>query len=151
MAVKGIRKSCRLVDNVANMYVLNNKSLMINFKINPTKVGGSISNNISSNRRKFKIRLALKNGTKRLVLTLTNVFYLFYSPSNLISLGFINSVRIFHHNEDQILYNQETQKVFAFTKYYDTSFLLYPLDLLIVVVSFFKYDNIYKNKKLNIY
>lgn len=71
------------------------------------KLRGLILDNISFSKRKVKIRLILKDGIKRPVLTLTNVFYLPYSLSNFVSLGFLNNAKIFHYNKDQILYNQE--------------------------------------------
>lgn len=81
---------------------------MIDFTKNPTKIRGSTSDGISPGRRKVKIRLTLKNGTEKLVLTLTNVFYISHNSLNLVSLGFLNNVRIYYHNKDQILYNLET-------------------------------------------
>lgn len=123
---------------------------MTDFEKNSTKVGGLISDGISLDRRRVKIRLVLKDSIKGLVLTLTNIFYLPYNPLNLVSLGLLNNVRIFYHNKDQILYNQKTQKVFAFAKYYNISFFLYPLNLSIVAVSLLKYNDIYKSEKQNI-
>lgn len=73
---------------------------MIDFEKNLTNVGGSISDGISLVRRRVKIRLALKDGTDRLVLTLINIFYLSHSPSNLVSLSLLNDVEIFYHNND---------------------------------------------------
>ena len=78
---------------------------MIDFEENFIKVRGLTLDGISPNRRRVKIRLALKNGIKKLVLILTNVFYFLHSPSNLVNLGFLNNTRIFYHIKDQILYN----------------------------------------------
>ena len=72
---------------------------------NPIKVGGSILDGISLSQGKVKIRLALKNGIKELILTLTNVFYLLNSSSNLISLWLLNDVGIYHDNKKETLYN----------------------------------------------
>lgn len=72
---------------------------------NPIKVGGSILDGISPSRGKVKIRLVLKDGIKELILTLTNVFYLLNSPSNLISLGLLNNVGIYYDNKKETLYN----------------------------------------------
>lgn len=123
---------------------------MTDFEKNSTKVRELILDGISFDRRRVKIRLALKNSIKGLVLTLANIFYLLYSLLNLISLGLLNNVRIFYHNKNQILYNQKTQKVFAFVEYYNISFLLHPLNLSIVAVSPFKHNDIYKSEKQNI-
>lgn len=150
LAVEGPRQSCWLVDNVADIYVCNNKKLMIDFEENPTKVGGSISDSILPSKRKVKIRLALKDDIERLVLPLMNVFYLPYSPSNFVNLGLLNNIGIFHHNQNRTLYNQETQKVFGFAKYNNINFLLHPLHLSITAISFLKQNHIYKSKKPNI-
>lgn len=123
---------------------------MTDFKENHIKVGGLISDGISPNKRKVKIKLALKDGTEGLVLTPTNIFYFSHSPSNLVSLGLLNDIGIFYYNKDQTLYNQEIRKVFVFAEYYNTSFLLYLFNLLIVAVSLLKHNDIYKSKKLNI-
>lgn len=89
---------------------------MIDFIENLTKVGRSTLNSISPSRGKVQIRLVLKDGIKRLVFILTNVFYLFNKPSNLICLDFLNNARIYHHNKNQILYDLKIQKIFAFAE-----------------------------------
>lgn len=94
-----------------------------------TRVRESIANRISHGRGKVKIRLAKKDGLEGLVLTLTNVFYLPNSSSNLVSFGLLNDAEIYHHNKDQTIYNQSTQKTFTFAKKYKTSFFLYLLNL----------------------
>lgn len=126
------------------MHVCNNKRLITNFIKNLTKVGRLISDGISPGRGKVKIRLALQDKIKELILTLINVFYLPYSLSNLISLGFLNNAGIFYYNKDQILYKLETQKTFAFAKQYKTSFFLYPLNLSTAAISLLKNNNVYK-------
>ncbi len=123
---------------------------MIDFTKNPTKVGGSTSDGISPGRGKVKIRLALRDGTEELVLTLTNVFYLPNSPSNLVSLGLLNNAGIYHHNEDQTLYNLETQKTLAFAERYKTSFLLHPLNLSAAAVNLLKNSEIYEEETSNV-
>ena len=89
---------------------------MINFMENPRKVRRLTLDGISLSREKVKIRLALKNKTEGIVVILTNVFYFSYSPSNLVSLGLLNNVKIYYHNKDQILYNLKTQKTLAFVE-----------------------------------
>lgn len=96
----GPKQSCWLVDNLADMHICNDKRLMIDFIQNPTKVRGLTSNSISLGRGKVKIRLVLKDEIERLVLTLTNVFYLPNNLFNFVSLGLLNNGRIYHHNED---------------------------------------------------
>lgn len=149
LAVRGPKESCWLVNSAADVHVCNDKRLMTNFMENPTKVGRSTSNGISPGRGKVKIRLALQDRTEGLVLTLTNVFYLLFSPSNLISLGLLNNAGIFYHNEDQTLYNLETRKTLAFAKQYKTSFLLHPLNLSAAAVSLLRNNNIYKERNVH--
>lgn len=124
LAVGDPTQSYRLVDNVTNIYVCNDMRLITNFEENPTKVGGLTSDSISPGGKRIQIRLTPKNGTKGQVLTLTNVFNLSHSLSNLVSLSVLNDAEIFHYNKDQTLYNQETQKVFVFVEHYNTSFFL---------------------------
>lgn len=128
--------------SVVDVHVYNDKRLMTNFKQNPTKVAGSISNNISPGIEKIKIRLALNHSIKRLVLTLINVFYLSHNPLNLVSLDLLNNARIFYHNTDQTLYNQEIQTTLAFSKHYNINFLLHFLNLSVAATSLLKNNNI---------
>lgn len=108
-----------------------------------TKVGGSTSDGISpAGWGKVKIRLALKDGTEGLILTLTNVFYLRNSPSNLVSLGLLNDAD--HHNEDQTLYDLESRKTLAFAERYKTSFLLHPLNLSAAAVNLLRNNQVYE-------
>lgn len=83
---------------------------------NLIKVGGSTSNGILLSRGIVKIRLILKDEIEKLILILTNFFYVPNSPSNLVSLGFLNNTRIYYHNKDQILYDLKIQKTFIFAK-----------------------------------
>lgn len=78
---------------------------MTNFEENPTKIGGSILDSILPGEGKIKIRLILKNAIEKIISSLTNVFYLPYSPLNVINLGLLNNIRIFHHNKNKTLYN----------------------------------------------
>ena len=128
------------------MHVCNDKKLMIDFTENPTKVEGSTSDGISLGRRKVKIRLVLKDGIEGLALTLTNVFYLPNSLSNLVSLDFLNNARIYHHNEDQTLYNLKIRKTLAFAKQYKTSFFLHPLNLSAVAINLLNNSEIYEEE-----
>lgn len=122
---------------------------MSNFTENSTKIRRLTLDNILPGRKKVKIGLALKDKIERLVFTLTNVFHLPNSPSNLVSLGLLNNVKIYHHNEDQTLYNLETQKTLAFAKQYKTSFLLHPFNLSAVAVNLLKNNKVYKEEKPN--
>ena len=117
---------------------------MTDFIENPTKVGGSTSDGISPGRGKVKIRLALKDGTEGLILTLTNVFYLPNSQSNLVSLGLLNNAGIYHHNEEETLYDLKSRKTLAFAKRYKTSFLLHPLNLSAAAVNLLRNNEVYE-------
>ena len=109
MTVKNLKQNCWLVDSAAEIHICNNKKLIIDFTKNLTKVGESTtSDGISLSRRNVKIRLALKDKIERLVLTLTNVFYLLNSPSNLGNLGLLNNTGIYYYNKDYTLYKLKT-------------------------------------------
>lgn len=117
---------------------------------NSIKLWGLISNDISLGKKKVKIKLLLKNKTERLVLILINVFYLLNSLFNFISLGFLNNIRIYYHINNQILYNFKTWKVYICVKQYNPSFLLYPFNLLSIVINSLKNSEIYKKEGSNI-
>lgn len=89
---------------------------MTEFKKNPLKVGGSISDDISSGRGSIKMKLALKDNIEELILIIIYVFYVSHSLSHFVSLGLPNNIGIFYHNKDQTIYNQETRKIFTFAK-----------------------------------
>ncbi len=131
------------------MHVCNDQRLITEYIEKPTRVGGSTANGVSLGRRKVKIRLAKKDGSKSLVLTLTNVFYLPNSPSNLISLGLLNDTGIYHHNKDQTLFDQSSKKILTFAKRYKTSFLLHLLNLSSAAVNLLREHEVYKGPEVN--
>lgn len=61
------------------------------------------------------MRLALKDGTKSIILNLCNIYYLPNNISNLISLSFLNNVGIYYDNKQQALYNKTSQRPLALT------------------------------------
>lgn len=79
--------------------------LMTNFNQNLIKVIGLISDGILSGRKIVKIKWALKDSIERLILILINIFYIFHSQSNLISLNLLDDIKIFNNNKNQILSN----------------------------------------------
>lgn len=109
----------------------------------------SIANRVLRSRKKTIIQLAKKDSPVDLVLTLINIFYLPNNSSNLISLSLFNNAGIYYHNKDQILYNQNTWKILAFTKKYKTSFLLCLFNLSSVVINLLKKYKVYKRPKIN--
>lgn len=119
---------------------------MINFVENSTKVKGLTSDGISPDREKVKIKLVLKDGKKKLLFILINIFYFPNSLSNLVSLSLLNDAKIYHHNKDQILYNLEIQKILIFLEQFKISFFLYPINLSVAIVNLFKNSKFYKKK-----
>lgn len=122
---------------------------MINFTENTTKVRRLTLDSISSGRRKIKIRLVLKDRTEELILILINIFYLLSSPSNLVSLSFLNNAKIYHHNKDQILYDLEIWKTLTFAKWYKTNILLHSFNLLLATINLLKNSKFYKKEISN--
>lgn len=95
----------------------------------PTQIGGSIADGVSPGREKVCLCLSLKNSRERVVLNLNDMLFLLISPSNLISLSFLNIYRIFYDNENKTLYNKKMKETLTYAKKWKTSFLLYPLNL----------------------
>lgn len=79
----------------------------------PTRIGGSTSDGLSPSRGRIRLRLALKDRSKGLVLNLCNVYYLPNSPCNLVSLGLLNDSGIFHDNENETLYQIKSKQTLA--------------------------------------
>ena len=92
----------------------------------------------------IKIRLALKDSTEKLILTSTNLFYFLKSLFNLVNLRLINDAGNYHYNQDQTLYNLQSQKTLAFAKRYKISFFLNFFNLSAEAVNLFKDNEIVK-------
>lgn len=146
LTIKGPKQSCWLIDSAANIYVCNDLRLMTGYLANPIKVRNSTSDGILPGHEIVKIRLTKEDGSKKLILNLWNVFYLPNSLFNLVSLGLLNDIGIYHDNKNQILYNKVSPKPFAFTQHWDTSFLLHLLNLPVSAINLLKANNnVYKN------
>lgn len=131
------------------MHVLKDQRLMTEHMKKPMRVGRSTADKVSPNRRKVKIRLAKNDGSEGLVLTLTNIFYLPNSLSNLLSLGLFNDARMNYYNKDPILYDKSTQKTFVFAKRYKIRYLLYLLNLSSAAINFFRQHKVYTRQEVN--
>ncbi len=55
--MEGPRNHCWLVDSSADVHVCNDRSLITEYKEQPTSVGGSTSNRVSPGRWKVRLRL----------------------------------------------------------------------------------------------
>ncbi len=95
----GPRQDYWLINSTADVYVCNDLRLITNFAERPTRVGESTLDGILPRRGTVQIRLALENGTERVILNLQNVYYLPNSPSNLISLSLLNDASIYYDNK----------------------------------------------------
>lgn len=113
LIVKGSQQDCWLVDLATNIYVYNDWLLIIEYWKQLTRIGSSTSDRISLGQRKIQLRLALKNGTKGLILNLQNIYYLSNRPCNLVSLGLLNNSGIYHDNENETLYKVQTRPILA--------------------------------------
>lgn len=111
LVVKSPWQNCWLVDFTPDIHMCNNWSLMTEYCIHSTRIGGSTLDRILPDRGKIQLRLTLKDGSKGLILNLYNVFYLPNSPCNLLSLGLLNSSGIYHDNKNKALYKIHTRQV----------------------------------------
>lgn len=100
LVVKNAKKNSWLINSTTNLHVYNNQRLISKYTKKPRRVKRFIADKISFDRKKIKIRLAKKNGSKNLILTLINVFYLPNSQLNLVSLNLFNNAGIYHYNEN---------------------------------------------------
>ncbi len=146
LALRGPRQDCWLIDSGANVHVCNDLRLMTDFAERPTRVGGSTLDKVSPGWGTVRIRLALEDGSKGIILNLQNVFYLPNSPSNLISLSLLNDAGIYYDNEQQALYDKASQKPLAFAQWWEQSFLLHPLNLFVPTANLLKVeDDLYQD------
>lgn len=86
---------------------------MIEYCAYVTRIGRSTLDEILSVRGKIRLRLALKDGYKGLILNLSNVFYLPNSLYNLLNLGLFNNSNIYYDNENKTLYKIDTRQILA--------------------------------------
>lgn len=93
-----------MVDSAADIYVCNDQALITEYQELPSRIGGSMSDGILTGRGKVWLQLALKNGTKGLVLNFRNFYNLPNSLCNLDSLGLLNNNGIFHENENETMF-----------------------------------------------
>lgn len=76
------------------MHICNNQRLIISYIRKFIGIRGSTIDEILFSKKKVKIKLAKKNSSKDLMLTLSNIFYLLNSISNLIRLNFFNNAEL---------------------------------------------------------
>ncbi len=129
LAIESPQGNCWLVDSAADVHVCNDRALMMEYRELPTRIGGSTSDGVSSGRRRVRLRLALKDGSKSLILNLQNVYYLPYIPCNLVSLGLLHDSRIFYDNKNETLYQVKSRQTLAKAQRWRNSYLLKPLNL----------------------
>ena len=141
LALRGTKQDFWLIDSAVDVHVCNNLRLMTDFAEKPTRVGRSTSDGVSPGRGTGRIKLALEDGSERIILNLRNVFYLPNGQSNLISLSPLNNVGIYYSNEQQALYDKANRKPFAFDQRWQRSFLLYPLNLSVSATNLLKAES----------
>ena len=84
---------------------------MVEYCVHVIRIDESISDRILPDQGKIRLRLALKNGSKGLILNFSNVFYLFNSPCNLLSLGLLNNSGIYCDNNNETLFEIHTRQI----------------------------------------
>lgn len=105
------------------------------------KIGGSISDGVSSRRRKIWLRFGFKDSSERSRLNLQNLYYLPKSPCNLISFGLLNDSDIYHDNKNEMLYEVNTRQTLAHAQRQKNSYLLKPLNLSDGAVNILRVDD----------
>lgn len=110
-AVKGPWNNCWLVDCATNVYICNDKSVMTEYKEQPTNVWGSTSNRISPGWGKIRLCFSLEDNSESFILNLQNVYYLPNSSCNLVRPRFLNNSGIYHNNKCETLYYVDSKKV----------------------------------------
>ncbi len=125
---------------------------MTDFAEKPTRVTGSTSDGVFPGQITVQIRLALEDGSERIILNLQNVFYLLNSLSNLISLSLLNDTGIYYNDQQQALYDKSSRKSLAFAQRWERSFLLHPLNLSVSAANLLKAeDDIYQDTGPNVH
>lgn len=81
-----------------------------------TDIGGSISNGTLLGQGKIHLYFTLKDNIKRLILNLNNMYYLLNSPSNLVSLAYLNDNDIYHDIKNEVWYYLKTFRILAQAK-----------------------------------
>lgn len=90
-AIKNLKQNCLQVNSVADVWVYNNKRIMINFEGKPTKIGRWILDSILPGKKKAKITLILNNSIKVQILILIHILYFSYSLSNFVWPNLLNN------------------------------------------------------------
>lgn len=105
-----------------------------------------MSNGISPSRGRVRLRLGLKDDSKGLIIKLRNVYYLFNSPCNMVSLSLLNDSEIYHNNKRKTLYHVDLKRVLAQVQRWRNSYLLKPLNLSDAAIHLLKInDNDYQS------
>lgn len=129
------------MDLAVDINMCNDYLLMMEYQELSMKIGGSTSDRVSLRRRNIWLRLDFKNGSKRSILNLQNLYYLPKSPCNLISFGLLNDSGIYHDNKNEMLYKVNTRQTLVHAQRWRISYLLKPLNLLDGAVNILKVDD----------
>lgn len=89
---------------MANIYICNNQFLIIEYYKKLIKIVGFIIDSLLLRRKKIKFQLIFKDGSKKIILNLQNIYYFLSSLSNFISLKLLNNSGIIYNNKNKILY-----------------------------------------------
>lgn len=109
--IKRLKNTFCLIDNVKDVYICNNSSLITEYYNKPTQIRSLTTNKISLGWGKLYF---LKDSYKKIVLNLNNIFFLFSNPFHLVSLGFLNIYKIFYDNKNKMLYNKKIKKLWLY-------------------------------------
>lgn len=76
-----------------------------------------------------------------MILNLQNIYYFLNNLCNLVSLEFLNNSRIYHNNENKILYQLENNRILAQTKQQKNNYLFKLFNFLDIVIFLAKINN----------
>ena len=71
------------------------------------------SKRIFPRREKVHLYLSQKDGSKGVILNLSDFYFFFHSLYNLVNFCRLNNQNIYHDNEKEILYHIKIRKIFA--------------------------------------
>lgn len=100
------------MDCASDVCICNERSMFSNFTVITTLLSGVASQGVSPGWGTVVLPLALEDGQQGAILSMSHVYYILQSPSNLISLAKLNDVGLYWDNQTWNLYDiKETGQI----------------------------------------